>query len=180
MRTAQLVTVTAAGSNGSLALWETGRAAPLFGPVDCFVGRNGVSVEKREGDGCTPAGLYTLGFAFGTEPAAETGLDYRQIAPDSVWVDDPSSPAYNTWAERGALPPGDGGESLWRLRREYRSAVTVGYNTDPVEAGLGSAIFLHCGCGPTSGCIAAEEGAVRRLISLLDKEKRPCILITGR
>lgn len=32
---------------------------------EAFVGRNGTTSDKHEGDGCTPRGIYTLGQAFG-------------------------------------------------------------------------------------------------------------------
>lgn len=178
MTARQLVTVSALGSVGVMTLWESGRTKPLLGPVGCFVGRNGITGCKREGDGCTPSGLFPLGFAFGTEAAADTGLTYRRLTPNSVWVDDPASPMYNTWAESSESPIWNSAERLWQHRREYVAAVTVEYNTAPVAPGLGSAIFIHCGVRETSGCIAAAETDVRKLLSLLDKNKAPCVLIT--
>ena len=52
----------------------------------------------------------------------------------------------------------------------YDLVVVIGYNTDPVVPGRGSAIFLHVArpdFSPTAGCIAIERDVLARLLGLL-------------
>ena len=63
-----------------------------------YVGKNGVTANKVEGDYCTLSGLYSLGFGFGTEPI-DTEIEYRIINCDCYWVDDINSLNYNQWVE---------------------------------------------------------------------------------
>ena len=127
-----------------------------------FVGRNGISSQKREGDGATPAGLYSVRRAFGNADDPGSLLPYHRLEPDDVWVDDPASGYYNTMTKGGA-PDRD-----WRSAEEmtaYKYAVVIEYNTDPVVKGAGSAIFLHCDQGrPTAGCVSVSEETMIRLL----------------
>lgn len=50
--------------------------------------------KSREGDYCTPQGVFSLGFSFGTEPMKGLDLEYRQINSNCYWVDDVCSPLY--------------------------------------------------------------------------------------
>src|SRR5438270_6411798 len=83
--------------NGPIALtaWEySGVWKAVHGPMPCTIGKNGFAApgEKKEGDGRTPSGVYKIGMAFGYERSIDTKLDYKGVAPDDFWVDDPDSP----------------------------------------------------------------------------------------
>jgi L,D-peptidoglycan transpeptidase YkuD (ErfK/YbiS/YcfS/YnhG family) len=157
-----------------LGLW-----APAYnlGSFCGFVGRNGITAEKSERDGCTPAGQFRLGGAFGVCPNPGTKMAWRAVTPDSRWVDDPESTLYNTWVEAPDDTGWSSAEHLIDFPLEYAYAVIVGYNTDPVIPGKGSAIFLHCGTQPTSGCIAVAEADLLRILAWLEPSKLPEILI---
>ncbi len=152
------------------------------GPVACVVGRSGVvaAAQKREGDGATPAGVFALRRAFGKEAELATGLRYVAVTDDDHWVDDPRAPQYNQWVV-GA--PGVSAERLRRDDGQYDVAAVLEHNTDPVVPGMGSAIFLHVWSAPgqsTSGCVAAAEADVRRLLGWLDRAQRPvCVVVDG-
>lgn len=181
----QRVSVIAAGFTATITCLDLKRRSdwkPVAGlrNLHGFLGRNGISADKRESDGCTPAGLFRLGGAFGTKPQPKTKMPWRQITPDSWWVDDPESPWYNQWIE---VPNHDGwasAEHLIDFPAEYAYAVVVLYNTDDIVPGKGSAIFLHCGDAPTSGCIAVKESDLLLILKWLDPEKHPDILIQSR
>jgi L,D-peptidoglycan transpeptidase YkuD (ErfK/YbiS/YcfS/YnhG family) len=86
--------------------------------------------------------------------APETGLPLRAIDPSDGWCDDPGDAHYNQLVR---LPCDSGHERLWRDDGLYDLLAVIGYNDGPVEAGLGSAIFLHVAqpdYGPTEGCVA--------------------------
>jgi L,D-peptidoglycan transpeptidase YkuD (ErfK/YbiS/YcfS/YnhG family) len=62
----------------------------------------------------------------------------------------------------------------------YQLGIVVGYNTEPVLAGRGSAIFLHVWRGPgqaTAGCIAMNLADLERIVAWLDPVKNPRIIL---
>ena len=123
----------------------------------CAFGRGGVRVDKREGDGATPAGLWPLRrvwYRADRVATPETSLPVRAIAEADGWCDDPASPDYNRLV---VLPHPARHERLWRADGLYDVLVEIGHNDDPPRAGLGSAIFMHVarpGYAPTEGCVA--------------------------
>lgn len=127
----------------------------------------------------TPAGLYALGPAFGYAEHGATAMPYRQATPDSVWVDDPNAPDYNTWTIASATGAG----SYERMRRDdglYEEGLVIAYNTAPITPGAGSAIFLHVwadSSGSTSGCVAVAKDTLDQLFARLDPARKPHILI---
>jgi L,D-peptidoglycan transpeptidase YkuD (ErfK/YbiS/YcfS/YnhG family) len=144
--------------------------------VPATVGRKGITTaeSKKEGDGCTPAGLFKLERAFGYAEKIETGLTYRQATATDLWVDDPASPDYNLWVKAPTKA-----KSFEEMRRKddlYEIGAVIEYNTDPVVAGKGSAIFFHVWGGPdspTAGCVAVEKEKLRSILKWLDKAKAP-------
>jgi D-alanyl-D-alanine dipeptidase len=115
---------------------------------------------KVEGDKRAPAGIYRIGRSFGFAASARRG--YLRVRRDTVCVDDPSSPAYNTITTRGAVGAKVSVERMGRVR-EYRRGLLVDYPTD-AAARAGSCIFIHVWDGKrpgTSGCVALDEAKVR-------------------
>lgn len=118
-----------------------------------YVGKNGVTANKVEGDYCTLSGLYSLGFGFGTEPI-DTEIEYRIINCDCYWVDDINSLNYNQWVESKNIT-WNSAEHLIDHPQSYHYGIVINYNTNPVIANKGSAIFLHCSNGNyTAGCVS--------------------------
>ena len=123
----------------------------------CALGKAGILVDKKEGDGGTPSGTYPLREVFFRDdrlPPPQTGLPIRALAANDGWADDSALPEYNTHV---TLPYQGSHESLWREDHVYNVIVVVGYNDAPPVAGKGSAIFIHLareGYTPTAGCVA--------------------------
>lgn len=119
--------------------------------------------EKREGDRRTPAGFYPLGRSFGFEASRAAG--YLELkAGQTVCVDDPKSPHYNTIQPRSVIGPRTSGEDM-RLIPLYRSGLVIDYPSDG-ENRRGSCIFLHIWKGPqagTLGCVAMPEPRVKAM-----------------
>lgn len=83
------------------------------------------------------------------------------------WSDDPAEPGYNRLL---SLPCRGSHERLWREDEVYDLVVELGYNDDPVMAGMGSAIFVHIArpdFAPTGGCIALAQADLRAVLRLL-------------
>jgi D-alanyl-D-alanine dipeptidase len=161
----RMVTAFAAGAGDRAvvrAYLKRGGLWTLRFTTEGFFGRNGVTADKREGDGATPAGVFTFGTAFGIAPDPGAVRPYRQADTLDVWVDDPASKHYNQWA-RTDFPAADwkSAERIAAYGKAYKYAIAIDYNVDPVVPGKGSAIFLHVETGgPTAGCIAVPEAAM--------------------
>ena len=130
---------------------------------------------KQEGDGRSPAGVFALGVAFGKERVAASRWPLRKAGPRDRWVDDPKAATYNTWQVQPAAqkPPWRSAEVLARPDGQYDLALVVQHNTQPVQPGAGSAIFLHLpGTGPTVGCTSLARPGLESLLRWLDPDKR--------
>jgi L,D-peptidoglycan transpeptidase YkuD (ErfK/YbiS/YcfS/YnhG family) len=166
------------GSNATAYLCEKNDSewTVLPGFFAAAVGKHGFAApgEKREGDGKSPTGVFTLTIAFGYAPECDTKMQYRQATADDYWVDDPDSPLYNTWVN--GKPDAKSAEKMKRDDILYKWGIAVDYNKDPVIPGNGSAIFLHVWSGPgsiTTGCAAFSEKNMLRILRLLDPGKNP-------
>jgi L,D-peptidoglycan transpeptidase YkuD (ErfK/YbiS/YcfS/YnhG family) len=133
----------------------------------CALGRGGILADKREGDGATPVGCFTLRRvlyrADKMEPP-ETALPVSAIQPADGWCDDPADPAYN---QPVSLPHPTSHEEMWRADGLYDVVVVIGHNDDPIVPGMGSAVFMHVAkpdYEPTAGCVAL---ALPDLLALL-------------
>jgi L,D-peptidoglycan transpeptidase YkuD (ErfK/YbiS/YcfS/YnhG family) len=139
--------------------------------VPCALGRSGVTREKREGDGATPAGVHRLvGVLYRPDRVRcpVTRLPVAAIRRDDGWCDDPADRRYNRPVD---LPYRASHERLWREDHLYDVAVILDYNLASPVTGRGSAIFLHLAAPslkPTSGCVAVELEPMRRLLAFAD------------
>ena len=178
----QLVTVSAKGITADIRFftYENGQWQERTGMrTSGFVGRNGVTSPdyKREGDGCTPKGLYPVGLGFYIPSMPNSGLDMFQVTQDTYWVDDPDSRYYNQRVEGTENKDWKSAEHMISYTRQYQYGFVVDYNMDPIVKGKGSAIFFHVSTTSTAGCIATSESMVLSYLAQLDKAQRPHILI---
>jgi L,D-peptidoglycan transpeptidase YkuD (ErfK/YbiS/YcfS/YnhG family) len=145
----------------------------------CALGRSGVRVAKREGDGGTPRArlpLRRVFFRADRLPRPRTLLPVRAIRPRDAWCDDLSDRRYNRLIDR---PPGEAEERLTRDDYLYDVIVELGWNDAPVRRGRGSAIFWHLarpGFTPTAGCVAVRGEVFARLLPRL---ARHCVLVVA-
>lgn len=145
----------------------------------CATGKSGFTVDKREGDGCTPLGIFPLRecwYRHDKLAAPKTLLPLQLINEEDGWCDEPSSPHYNRPVK---LPYSLSHERLWREDDVYDIVVPLGYNDDPVIPGKGSAIFMHLArladtpsepdnsvhYEPTEGCIALARADMLELLA---------------
>jgi L,D-peptidoglycan transpeptidase YkuD (ErfK/YbiS/YcfS/YnhG family) len=141
----------------------------------CAIGKGGFSANKKEGDGRTPIGEFGLRKCWYRHDKVDcvvTHLPLSIIREDYGWSDDPARPDYNRPVR---LPYGGSHEKLWRDDGLYDVLVEIGYNDDPVIAGKGSAIFLHCATGdykPTEGCVALAKQDLLDILPLLGISSR--------
>ncbi|RMD48535.1 MAG: hypothetical protein D6832_03740 [Alphaproteobacteria bacterium] len=135
--------------------------------LPCTIGRGGVRVAKREGDGATPAGRWRVtGVLYRADRMAAPVPWARPIGPRDLWCDDPACRGYNRPAR--APHPGSA-ERLARGDRLYDLILLTDWNAAGVP-GAGSAIFVHRWRGParpTAGCIALPPRALAWLVRRL-------------
>lgn len=139
--------------------------------------------RKREGDGCTPCGAYDLRRGLWRTADIATEFPMELYDEGCVWIDDPSREDYNTLVRGVEAEADTHGERLAEVGEPYDYIVVVEYNTQPVESGAGSAIFLHVWRSegmPTAGCVAMPRDDMRRMIEWLDPRQEPMIVITKR
>lgn len=178
--TEQIIIVKAHSNTAEIYAFSSdtsGRWSHVLGPINGYVGKNGVTEDKAEGDKMTPVGYFSLSEAFGIRENPGTDLPYRIVTTDSYWVDDPASKFYNQWVEGNAEKDWNSAEHLLDYPEQYAYAVVVDYNRNPIVPGAGSAIFLHCGDNPTAGCIALPEDSMLEILRWLHLEYNPVILI---
>ena len=170
-------------------------------PIPAIVGKNGLgwgiglhTMEKRsgpvkrEGDGKSPAGIFSLTTVFGFAPPGEMAalkLPYQHIIELVECVDDPSSVYYNSIIQRNQAEQIDwqSSERMWRARLWYDLGVVVDHNRNPTEKNAGSCIFLHNWANPqdsTSGCTAMSPSDMKDIVYWLDESKHPVLLQLSR
>ena len=151
-------------------IYEKGTLSWPGGSARAACGLAGVKIDKHEGDHASPAGTFPLLYGFYRPDRVawpKTDLALTALRPDFGWCDAPDDPHYNTLV---ALPYPASHEELWRADGLYDLIVVIGYNTDPVVPGKGSAIFLHVArpdFSGTEGCIAIERKELLALLGLL-------------
>lgn len=131
-----------------------------------YIGKNGATNKKTEGDGKTPYGLYDIGFAFGTQDLSNViKYPYRKITENSYWVDDINSNKYNQWVESSIDKDWKSAEHLIEYPIQYKYGLVIEYNTKTPIKGLGSAIFMHVYKNTyTAGCIAVSESDMLKIL----------------
>lgn len=143
--------------------------------MQCALGRAGISRDKREGDGATPAGRFPFRRAFyrpDRVAAPASALPVSPLSETMGWCDDPDDAAYNRLVE---LPYPARHEALWREDGLYDVVIVIGHNDAPVVAGAGSAIFLHVAApnyAPTEGCVALALGDLLAVLAEADESSR--------
>ena len=154
----------------------------VAGPYRARLGKNGLSGDRREGDGTTPTGVFRIGRTmYGNEPNPGVRFRYRKLRCGDWWDEDSSSPTYNSFqhVSCGVDPPfGGGSEGMWQQPKAYPFLAVVEYNTRPAVPGRGSGIFLHAQTGgPTIGCISLQKDELRAVLRWLRPEAAPVIAI---
>lgn len=151
-------------------------------PIPVVVGKHGISLNvKKEGDGLTPSGIYSIGPAFGFAQTANYKISYLPLTETSICVDDAKSVYYNQLIDASKVTKKDwsSGEEMHQVPG-YQIGAVVQYNSDPVVKNAGSCIFLHVWKNAdtgTAGCIAMEKTNLQQVLNWLDGKKNPVIVI---
>jgi L,D-peptidoglycan transpeptidase YkuD (ErfK/YbiS/YcfS/YnhG family) len=185
--TTQLITVSAPRLHTTAATLRVWRRSgecwqQLFGPYTARVGWNGLRVDRREGDGTTPIGTFPiLPRMYGNAPNPGVAFPYTRLRCGDWWVEDPKSPAYNTFQRVGCgvRPPFKvTTPDMSKSPRAYAYLAVIGFNSRPVVPGRGSGIFLHVEVhSSTNGCVSLPRPQLLRVLHWLRPSPAPEILI---
>lgn len=198
--TKQLILVTAEDFDSDHALLQAYERSDkqwkkLFAPIRVNLGRNGLGwgeglmafshrddePVKHEGDGKSPAGLFSLDLFFGYEEEAFS-FAYTKVGASTLCIDESGSEQYNQIItldkEENASQHFKSFEYMRREDNLYRLGIVVGHNKKALKE-LGSCIFIHiekAKGSATSGCTSLDEVQLKRLMRWLDAAKGPLLL----
>lgn len=159
-------------------------------PISVVLGKNGMAWSKdfansegpikREGDLRTPAGVFSLGKAFGFQVFNDQiSMPYFQIKNDTECVDDSSSIYYNQIVNRHSIKNPDWNSAeLMRSVPLYQLGMSINYNVKPAVSQAGSCIFIHQWRNSeigTAGCLAMSRDHLLQLLNWLKLEGHPVI-----
>lgn len=172
-QTTQAITVIGNGGSYATLTLHTKQNGIWTETLSCSarVGKNGITSNKKEGDGKTPTGIYSFGQAFGVANNPGISRNWLTVNSNHYWVDDASSPFYNRLVDASQTGiQWSSAEHLIDYPTAYKYAIAVNYNTAYIP-NAGSAIFLHCSTGgSTAGCISISQSNMIHILQFLQAD----------
>jgi len=141
----------------------------------CCVGKNGFTINKKEGDKKTPKGIFgieNLYFRKDRKKKPLTLIKCIEIKAKMVWCNDVLFPQkYNKLLKINKKVKH---ERLKRKDYKYDYLIPIKYNFKKSITGRGSCIFIHLtrNYKPTAGCIALREKDFLIMLKLIKKNTR--------
>ena len=140
----------------------------------CSIGKKGLKSKKKEGDKCTPIGIFKIRKVYYRSDRIkklETVLKTKKITKNMGWCDDPYNKNYN---KEIILSKKNRGEKLFRKDNTYDILIVIEYNTKKILPFKGSAIFIHLttNYNPTQGCIALKKNDLLILLKIINKNSK--------
>ena len=142
--------------------------------IKCSIGKNGISTNKKEGDKCTPSGVFTFGklyYRADRVKKPKTLISTRIIKKNMGWCDDITNKFYNKEIKINNKIKH---EKLFKKDKSYDFSIVINYNTKNIKPKKGSAIFLHLtkNYKKTAGCIAVKEKDLFVILKLITKTSK--------
>ena len=138
---------------------------------------------KKEGDLKSPAGIFSIGTAFGYadyNDAKWINNPYIKASDTLICVDDMHSAHYNTLINNDTL------KSDWKSHEEmhrkddyYKWGLFINHNADKPVAGNGSCIFMHIWNNDhqgTEGCTAMKEADLLTVLHWIKADDKPLLV----
>ncbi|MDA9793820.1 L,D-transpeptidase family protein [Pelagibacteraceae bacterium] len=141
----------------------------------CCIGKNGSTVNKKEGDNKTPRGTFEiehLYFRKDRKKEPPTLLKCIKIEKNMGWCDDIRFPEkYNKLCK---IEKNIKSEKLKRKDSKYDLLIPIKYNFKKPITGKGSCIFIHLtnDYKPTAGCVALKEKDFLIMLKLIKKNSK--------
>ena len=139
----------------------------------CCVGKNGIHLNKKEGDFSTPKGLFKLEKLYFRKDRVNvptTKINKKIINKNLGWCDDPDHKKYN---QEIKIYNKNSKENFYRKDNKYDYLITINHNNRKIPH-LGSAIFIHLtnDYEPTAGCIALKKKDFEVLLNLINQKTK--------
>jgi D-alanyl-D-alanine dipeptidase len=138
---------------------------------------------KKEGDKKSPAGIFSIGTAFGyaeKKDAAWIRNPYVRAFDTLICVDDMHSANYNVLVDKDtAKKDYNSFEYMHRKDDHYKWGLFINHNSGRVTPGDGSCIFMHIWKNDhegTDGCTAMEEADLLNILHWIDAKERPLLV----
>ncbi len=142
---------------------------------EAYIGKNGLTNKKEEGDQKTPVGEFELGIILNTHKNGKNknNIQYTRITDSMYWVDDANSIYYNQLVNIEEVEKDwKTAEHLIEYKTQYEYLIEIKTNPNNIP-NKGSAIFLHCTNNtPTAGCISINSKAMKEIIENISKETK--------
>ena len=140
----------------------------------CCIGKNGLKKEKREGDKCTPKGIFQFVKIYYRKDRVSkpiTKIKTKVITKNLGWCNDPEHPLYNKEIN---VKKKISHEKLFRRDHKYDYILILDYNFHKTIPYRGSAIFLHLtkNYSHTAGCIAIKKNDFLIISKLIRKTSK--------
>lgn len=137
---------------------------------------------KAEGDQKSPAGIFSLGTAFGFASNSEMAhlkIDYLALDSYTEAVDDPRSRYYNCIVNSQTISPDWNSSEKMGAEPLYEIGFVVNHNFPSPQPGSGSAIFFHIWRNEqsgTAGCTAMAHEDLAAILTWLDSSENPVLV----
>ena len=178
----------------------------VLGPYPGRLGKNGLvwglglhpntrnATLKKEGDGRSPAGIFSLGGLWVTHKTPvkhNKNIPYVKVGPQDLWVTNTTDARYYNRHVRLDHPA----RTEWELREQMRQTdyphsikMLICHNTPERKGGVvvggGSSIFFHIwrngGKSATAGCTSMAEENLRAIIARIDPARKPVYILLPR
>ena len=141
----------------------------------CSIGKNGLSVKKKEGDKKTPKGLFGIEHLYYRKDRIDkpkTTLKCIKIKKNMGWCNDSNSlKKYNKLIK---INKNLTHEKLKRNDQKYDLLIPIKYNYKKPIFGKGSCIFIHLtkNYEPTAGCIALNRKDFLIMLKIINKNTK--------
>ena len=141
----------------------------------CCIGKNGLTINKNEGDKKTPRGTFEIEHLYlrkDRKKEPPTLLKCIKIEKNMGWCDDIRFPEkYNKLCK---IEKNIKSEKLRRKDSKYDLLIPIKYNFKKPIAGKGSCIFIHLtkDYKPTAGCVALKEKDFLIMLKLIKRNSK--------
>lgn len=138
---------------------------------------------KKEGDRKSPAGIFTIGTAFGYADYADAKWiknPYIKASDTLICVDDMKSTYYNALINNDpAKVDYNSFEHMHLAKNYYKWGLFINHNSGKVVPGDGSCIFMHIwenDHSGTAGCTAMTEDSLLRILHWINAADNPLLV----
>ncbi|HZY36419.1 MAG TPA: L,D-transpeptidase family protein [Mucilaginibacter sp.] len=138
---------------------------------------------KHEGDKRSPAGIFSIGTAFGyagKKDARWIKNRYVQAFDTLICVDDANSSNYNKLVDKDTARHDYNSFEYMHLRKDYyKWGLFINHNSGQVTPGDGSCVFIHIWDDDhtgTTGCTAMAESDMLHVLHWINSSDRPLLV----